>query len=724
MSRVFISYAKEDSRHMKELSKRLRTLDEDYTVDIFIDKSIEIGMDWYKEIYEHLDKSDIAIFLMSENFLKSAWAPRELERTLLDQSTTAIPLSLTDYNWNQKYPELTRRQTSTSALEEAEKNGDPEAVWTEWLRCISDALKKTSREGAASRVTKPEPEDVVKEGVENGTFTPLLGPCCFEMRDNRDRALHFLGRRFHRLLLHPELKNDEEIKDYASSIVNANHPNVAAQGYVAPKSKPDEWSTALTSFQVSLAYSGLEACRLFGSALARNPVCLTGLRTADVSLLAGEQVQGGWHDKEDREKRALGSLDALEDWLVQAVGRVEELLKIRKKLRKNQDSRFKSSAKLLGVPAIRTQLEATTWSILGPLLKGNADWIAEYPEPDHIDTSVPKLSTVHLEWLSDLLWYTIRFDAPMYPTDYELAFQLSFTSDTEQQSRRPHREPLGIVGRVATTKTGIETIRDYFKHYAKGSASDSEFYMAMARALCHCLKKDPHELPIAISTNFDNDLESIFRTVNHPFSTLIPIKIEHGSGKTQKTQPYWLLCVEDSKESKKHWQLVQSGTKVNDLLEVTKGPLIVRLHGAPMVTLPPVSEIDCSEIKRKGLPTGSKPIHRLILWEYDILNWLVDTSSWPSALRKLLEDRALFFLGYRLRLADNRLKIFDQARPGPKDDEPDKRPPIYLIDQRIDSNLKAYLKRPNIDPIESTPSKFVEMILEIEDLYDFPARTA
>ncbi|MCP4546713.1 MAG: toll/interleukin-1 receptor domain-containing protein [bacterium] len=709
MAQVFISHSSKDRRYMEELRDRLNKRKRPgLNVEIFTDQNIEPGENWYETLREELADSDICVFLMSENFVNAPWAPIELDRVIErgGLSTRPLPFNITSCNWINSYPRLREFQSVTDILEKAD---DKEGVWNAWVDAIFRAANKC--DAGRDSISEDIPlEDAIRTGVERGTFTPLLGPFCFELKDNRARAKEFLINRIHRLLRHDEMQGDanqgdanQQVRDYVLSIFKAYYPDVPNRDLIPPRrtslgrGPEDRWTDALTSFQVSLAHVGFEACQIIASELKRSPVGLVSLRSADMYPSEGH----------------MGNMkDSLDD----AVQKATELVEVQKEmLNKESEARCGSFVRMLKVPAIKRQLKATALSILGSLLSD--EW-------GTANASKPKLSTVHLEWISDLLWYTIRFDAPMYPTDYELAFQLTFASTTGQYTHRPHREPLGTVGYYARTRTGISEISRWFKHYANGSALQSEFYVTTARALCHSIGKGSGELPIAISTNFDNDLEQILRSRNHPFSTLVPVYI--GAGSIESSDQYWLLCVADGKKPTNEdnpytsWRLLGASSGTKKLEGFAKGPLIVRLHGAPMIDLPAMEDVDIRSVPDMTSPRKKVINHRLILWDYDILDWLTDTNSWPSALRKLLASRLLFFLGYRLKDADNRLKIFDQTRPGKTSDGTETQRSIYLIDhQRVDSIHKTYLRRPRMEPVGHDPESFVGLILEIENLYSF-----
>ena len=181
-----------------------------------------------------------------------------------------------------------------------------------------------------------------------------------------------------------------------------------------------------------------------------------------------------------------------------------------------------------------------------------------------VTPELPRLSLLQVEWIGELLWHTIRFEAPMYPSPEDLAFQLSVCLDT---SIPPRRERMSTVAELTGRKHRVELICKWFQGYAKRAPEEREkkpgLYDALARALWFV---DPAEeehspkrrlgtagestaqhmkrIPVAITTNFDLELEGALDKHKRPYHVLFPVYLftESDGGDHDSEPPEdWLL---------------------------------------------------------------------------------------------------------------------------------------------------------------------------------------
>ena len=83
--RVFISYSRANKDHKERLVKHLSALKADGTISLWHDGCIKAGELWREELKRAMDESEVALFLVSADFIASPFCqdvevPRMLER--------------------------------------------------------------------------------------------------------------------------------------------------------------------------------------------------------------------------------------------------------------------------------------------------------------------------------------------------------------------------------------------------------------------------------------------------------------------------------------------------------------------------------------------------------------------------------------------------------------------------------------------------------------------
>jgi hypothetical protein len=69
--KIFISYAHADSTYFDELMKHLKPLKRAGRIDTWMDRSIEPGMNWDKEINDQICQANLILLLLSKEFNNS-----------------------------------------------------------------------------------------------------------------------------------------------------------------------------------------------------------------------------------------------------------------------------------------------------------------------------------------------------------------------------------------------------------------------------------------------------------------------------------------------------------------------------------------------------------------------------------------------------------------------------------------------------------------------------
>ncbi len=102
--RIFFSYAHEDDRFRIRLEKSLKLLERQGLIEPWSDRKLLPGADWAKEIDERLERADLILFLVSDDFLASdyCWGV-EMKRALARQEAgeaRAVAVIVRDCDWH------------------------------------------------------------------------------------------------------------------------------------------------------------------------------------------------------------------------------------------------------------------------------------------------------------------------------------------------------------------------------------------------------------------------------------------------------------------------------------------------------------------------------------------------------------------------------------------------------------------------------------------------
>jgi hypothetical protein len=293
-----------------------------------------------------------------------------------------------------------------------------------------------------------------------------------------------------------------------------------------------------------------------------------------------------------------------------------------------------------------------------------------------------------VQWMSDLLWYTLRYWLPCYPTTTELAFELSLhvmdapvrRAELAQAAQALETENL------ADLSIRIKKLMDYCEEcqdqHEETSKSSGLFYDAIAVALQHEFERysaplpdgaakwgrgqaqlDPPPLPMLFTTNFDRAMERAFEKSGTAFHVLFPV-IRAGTvrGEGGRLPVTWKLRNWFSSERAK-----KTGKRFDDVYWESvcpadsspsidwEGPLIVKLHGSP-----------------SEQPGMSEDHHWMVLSEVGYLQAL-GGSAMPDWVRAQLHDsvepgaegrRSLWFLGYSIADWNVRLRLYQDSQVG------------------------------------------------------------
>ena len=100
---VFISYSKEDVAWRKRVQAFLNSIEAEGEAEVWADDRIDAGEDWYPEIRKAIDRSAVAVLLLTKDFLRTDFIAKqeipELLRRREELGMKLIPLLIHDCPW-------------------------------------------------------------------------------------------------------------------------------------------------------------------------------------------------------------------------------------------------------------------------------------------------------------------------------------------------------------------------------------------------------------------------------------------------------------------------------------------------------------------------------------------------------------------------------------------------------------------------------------------------
>ena len=178
---IFVSYSHKDEEWKDRLLPYLGILEQVENVEPWDDRKIGVGENWYRRIYEVLEKTSVAICLVSENFLASSFCQEEEMSFLLRERQKGdleiFPILIRHCPWK-LYPWLSKLQMlprdGKSLVDDFE--GREHLVFTELTEQAAAFIRDPS--------SRPRPKttfDAPK--LENISRLPETGSLLFGRRD-------------------------------------------------------------------------------------------------------------------------------------------------------------------------------------------------------------------------------------------------------------------------------------------------------------------------------------------------------------------------------------------------------------------------------------------------------------------------------------------------------------------------------------------------------------
>ena len=146
--KIFISYSHKDEKFKDEFVNMLAGLQRRGVIDAWQDRRIQPGEEWFKAIKQALNECDMALLLVSSDFIASWFINDEELPDLLKrrekEGMIIIPIIVRDCLW-QSEPVLKDLQAlptdGKAVITFSEITGDRDKVWTE----IAQAIEKRAR---------------------------------------------------------------------------------------------------------------------------------------------------------------------------------------------------------------------------------------------------------------------------------------------------------------------------------------------------------------------------------------------------------------------------------------------------------------------------------------------------------------------------------------------------------------------------------------------------
>jgi small GTP-binding protein len=146
--KVFISYSHKDEEFKEELVMMLAGLQRQGVIDAWQDRRIEEGDEWYRAIQDAMNDCNLAILLVSQNFIASRFIqdeelPRFLQRRR-EQGLRVVPIIVRPCKW-QSEPVLKDLQAlpkdGKAVITFSKDNGERDQVWTDIATVIEKRAK-------------------------------------------------------------------------------------------------------------------------------------------------------------------------------------------------------------------------------------------------------------------------------------------------------------------------------------------------------------------------------------------------------------------------------------------------------------------------------------------------------------------------------------------------------------------------------------------------------
>jgi maltooligosyltrehalose synthase len=190
--KVFVSYAREDKKHLERFLDQTSSLSED-GIDIFADTEIQVGDRWRERLFVHLDAADIFVALLTARYIKSKFCQDELKRALYRQSErgyVVFRVNLGPVNLAARHP-LRDIQYIPEGRAISQRGNGQEAAWAAVAKELHETADRLRREMPHQLSSTCEHDETIADEVGNELSageTPANVASLDEYRHDRDQG--------------------------------------------------------------------------------------------------------------------------------------------------------------------------------------------------------------------------------------------------------------------------------------------------------------------------------------------------------------------------------------------------------------------------------------------------------------------------------------------------------------------------------------------------------
>ena len=723
MMKIFVSYASEDLEHLNMFESEIKRLSP-MPIEVLSDKLLGLG-EHKNDIFRLIKSSDAQVLIISRRFIEKSNDYIEDEITyimghlssIVGKKRNLFPVAETDFDPKvcpEKLKTLLGKFTIInlhSNYPEIDKLGE-----SQWKRVAQVILRKLD-------ITPKEDLSLLdfKQAIHDGRFVPFIGPECYGLKEAWQPAFSLLHARLKEL--EDRLSRNRD-KQFVRALIESRVPGFDSKKLTQNEVTEDE-KKEFINLRVAIVEAAAAASRILGRSLSQ---CehLIDTRFFNIKI-----------NVDDEEVKILRR--ALKTAMTCAVD-----------LSMNDCLNQQEDRMCIGANGIASKLDFLQKVIF------SSDTLDENISDDKTNASLV-LTLPQLDWLNDLLWHTIRFDAPVLPRTDELAFKVSVCQATQCLVR----VPLGTAGVISRKASPDDASMDR-KSVVRGQepctkliyqqlddlqktkfSRQSEFYRAIAKLIWQPFSKPQPDMsisgtrsssvefvdeavsydgskpryPMVISVNMDEELERYLQNVEH--SVIYPVQRFDGKASA------WMLRVRVPNNEDKFYLLSKDAQFERDVKKVVKGPLIVKLRGSPLHKLPTKAPQPLGKAN-EDIGRIAQLENRVLLSSLDYTRALSDLGKLgqPNPVRELLreEERVLCFFGHPLDDSDGLLSIQRSVWVAETActavEFPSNR--ISVGCDRHDGLGHAFLSKLKVEPLGIDLNKVAEEINKIPGLVNLP----